>query len=117
MRVVICGSRGIGSVELIDKAVKMSGFEVTEVISGTASGPDTFAIEWAEKNGIPVVRMPADWNKYGRSAGFKRNKEMVDIADAVIAIWDEKSNGTRNTMGLGKDKGIPVKVFVPKKKP
>ena len=51
--------------------------------------------------------MPADWDKYGKSAGFIRNKEMVDIADAAIIFWDGDSKGTKDTIERVQNKGIP----------
>ncbi len=47
-------------------------------------------------NNIPVKEMPADWNRYGNSAGPMRNRQMAEYADAAVIIWDGYSRGTRN---------------------
>lgn len=111
MKVIIAGSRSIAAdVDMIDEAVKESGYLVTEVISGMAKGPDMAAVAWAEANGIPCTKMPADWKKYGKRAGFLRNAEMAKVADALIALWDAKSGGTRNMIAAMQR--IPKPMFV-----
>lgn len=114
MRVIIAGSRGITNYEVIVKAVVASGFPITTVISGTARGVDQLGEEYARRNNIPVERYPALWKvngKFDKSAGYKRNAIMVQIADAVIAIWDGVSPGTKSTIDLAGKKGIPCFVY------
>ena len=97
VRVIIAGSRSYpGGYEGVHRAVVASGFEIATVISGVARGVDTAAILWAEGRGIPVESYPADWEKYGKKAGPIRNQQMADVADALIALWDGKSRGTRD---------------------
>src|SRR5690242_15034090 len=96
MRVIIAGSRDIKDVSLVAQAVERSGFNVTEVVEGGARGVDTLAFGWAQLQKIPVKPFPANWKRYGRQAGILRNIEMADYADALIAIWDGKSRGTRH---------------------
>lgn len=84
----------------------------TIVHGRAANGADKIAHQEAEKLGLRVEPHPANWAKYGKSAGFVRNKEMVDIgADLCIAFWDGKSNGTKHTMDLAEAAGIPVEVI------
>lgn len=68
------------------------------VVSGGANGVDKWAAELAEERGIPVVVIRPNWKKYGKSAGFKRNGEIVEAADDVIAFWDGQSRGTLDTI-------------------
>lgn len=69
---------------------------IDRIVSGCAAGPDSDAIEWAEMNEVPVDRFPADWDSYGKSAGFIRNAEMATIGDILLAFWDGKSKGTKH---------------------
>lgn len=110
MRTIIAGSRGLNDEALIDLAVKQSGFKVTTVFSGRASGIDKAGERWAKKHKIPIKLYPADWNKYGNSAGYVRNSEMAEAADALIAIWDHASHGTHNMIRTAINKKL--KVFV-----
>lgn len=72
--------------------------EVTSVVSGAARGVDTWGEEWAAALNIPVHRMPADWDAHGKAAGVLRNKQMAEIADALILIWDGSSSGSKNML-------------------
>ena len=94
MKTIIAGSRDITSLDLVRKAVKDSGFVITEVVSGKARGVDTLGEEIAKELGVPVAEFPADWNGLGRKAGPLRNIQMGDYADAVVAIRLNNSRGT-----------------------
>lgn len=98
MKVVIAGSRSITDkyYKQLLTAIEYSKFEITEVVSGCAIGVDKMGEKYARCNDISVKQMPADWNKYGKSAGPIRNKQMADYTDAAIILWDGKSAGTSN---------------------
>lgn len=83
----------------------------SEIVSGTARGADTFGEWFAEQCGIRVKRFPAYWDKYGKSAGYIRNKEMADYSTHLIALWDGKSKGTKHMIDLAKEKGLEVRVI------
>src|SRR5580658_391299 len=91
MRVIIAGSRGITDYQMLYDAVQRSGFPISRVISGMARGVDALAIRYAIKNRLPLDPFPAQWSKWGRSAGYRRNVQMAQNADALIAIWDGSS--------------------------
>lgn len=93
MRVIIAGSREITSYNFVCEAIKESGFHITEVVSGTARGVDQLGERWARENGIPIIYFPADWQKYGKKAGYLRNLDMGHYGDALIACW----NGSKGT--------------------
>jgi hypothetical protein len=96
MKVIIAGSRNISDYMLVVNAVKSSGYDITTVISGCAVGVDRLGELWARTNNIPIIEMPANWNRDGKKAGPIRNKEMALVADAAVIIWDGESIGTRN---------------------
>lgn len=112
MRVIIAGSRTIRDVALVAEAVAKSGFNVTEVVEGGARGVDTLAFDWAHSQGVPVKVFPADWNRYGKQAGILRNLQMADYADALIAIWDGKSRGTRHMIDVAYKRRMPYRVML-----
>ncbi|MDR3135180.1 MAG: DUF2493 domain-containing protein [Deltaproteobacteria bacterium] len=74
--------------------------QVTEIVSGLAKGVDTLAIEYANKRGIGLKMFPADWKRFGRSAGPRRNEEMARYADYGVAVWDGLSHGTKHMIRL-----------------
>lgn len=110
MKVIVAGSRGIEDPEVVYRAIEESPFPVTEIVSGTANGPDTYGETWAMLHDIPVKRMPARWDKYGKSAGIKRNERMAAYADALVAVWDGKSRGTKHMIQEAQDADIPTHV-------
>lgn len=114
MRVVIAGSRDLSDYRLVEEAVRLSGFTITTVLSGTARGVDQMGERWAMERGVPVERFPADWQRYGRSAGYRRNAQLVEAAarapegGAVIAVWNSVSRGTKHTIDIARQRGVPV---------
>jgi len=81
---------------------KHYGDNLTIVSGGCPRGPDRFAEEFAELYDIPTEIYPANWNEHGRAAGFIRNSDIVNACDEVIAFWDRKSNGTKDTINKAK---------------
>lgn len=107
-KLLIAGSRNFSNYELLKKMIKPSN--VSCIISGCARGADYLAIRYAEEMNIPILKYPANWDKYGKSAGYIRNQQMVNEATACICFWDGQSKGTKITIELAKTKGIPTKV-------
>ena len=110
MKTIIAGSRGVTDFNIVEEAIKESGFIITEVVCGCARGVDSLGEQWAKNNNIPVKYFPAEWNRFGRSAGYKRNVEMADNAEALIAVWDKVSKGTKHMIDIAGNKGL--KIFV-----
>jgi predicted Rossmann fold nucleotide-binding protein DprA/Smf involved in DNA uptake len=110
MKVIIAGSRDIQNYSLIVDAVEESGFSVTHVISGGASGVDQLGEQYAINLHLNLTIFEADWEQHGRSAGPRRNKQMASEADALVAIWDGKSKGTKNMIELARKFGLKVYV-------
>lgn len=108
MKVIIAGSRDINDYELVKQAIKESEFHITEVVSGNARGVDQCGEEWAFDFDIPIKMFKPDWDKFGKSAGIRRNEEMANYADALIAIWDGSSRGTNHMIEYATKKGIDV---------
>ena len=111
---IIAGSRGLGGVydtDLVALAAKRSGFNIVRVLSGTARGIDNAGERWAEAQGIPVDKYPADWEGEGKGAGFRRNERMAHNGDALVAIWDGHSRGTRHMIDTMREHEKPVYVL------
>jgi len=111
MKVIIAGSREGAEYKDVVTAVKHSGFDITEVVSGAARGVDTLGEQWANDHGVQIKQFPAEWNELGKIAGFTRNIHMANYADALIAVWDGASHGTRHMIQAARDNGLEVYVF------
>lgn len=112
MRIIVAGSRTVDE-EQVRTALRLCpwiGF-VTAVISGTARGADSFGERWAEERGLEVIRLPADWAKYGRRAGPMRNAMMAERGDGLVAVWDGESAGTKNMIDNAKKRGLRVAIY------
>ena len=130
MRVIIAGSRSIKgrpAVELINKAIDQSTWDIDEVISGGAIGVDEAAIDWAKENDADYTIMNANWQKWGKAAGYKRNQKMAWYAKCVekqlvlqdkevlpqykgglIAVWAKGSKGTGHMIDIAREMGLEV---------
>jgi len=112
MKLIIAGSRDITDYNIL--LIALTKFDlhkkITQIISGTARGVDQLGELYAKNNDIPIKRMPADWNKYGRSAGYRRNEEMAKVGDACLAIWNG-SQGTYHMINLAKQYKLLTYVY------
>lgn len=108
MKTIIAGSRSITDIAILEKAIDNLSWKITEVVCGCARGVDTLGKEWAEKHNIPVAEFPAMWSQYGKSAGYRRNEQMAENAEALLAIWDGESRGTMHMINIAKSKGLQV---------
>ncbi len=92
-----------------DKILK--NYNNIEIVSGAYKGGDLLGERYAVERNYPIKQFPADWRRYGKSAGLKRNAEMAIYADALIAFWDGESKGTKNMIDLATQAGLKVKIF------
>jgi hypothetical protein len=124
MRLLVCGSRKFGNPrykegdELIRDIVLMHSVlngvtatvDVELIIQGGAHGADDLAHNWADSAGLRVVTFPADWDEYGRRAGFLRNQQMLDEGkpNLVIAFYsgNERSAGTAMMADIARRAGV-----------
>lgn len=113
IKIIIAGSRDFNDYELLkekmDSLIKIK--EKTEIVSGTARGADLLGEKYAKENSIQIKRFPADWNRFGKSAGYKRNEEMAKYADACVCFWDGKSRGTKHMIDLAERNNLKVIVI------
>ncbi len=77
-------------------------FKIEEIMSGGAKGADSLAERFANDYEIKLTVFKPDWHKYGKSAGFKRNQQIINACDMVLAFWDGKSRGTQDTIEKAK---------------
>lgn len=117
-RVIICGSREFDDYELLrdkcDKILSRKAADPNEeivIVSGCARGADTLGERYAAERGYQVLRYPAQWEKYGKSAGYRRNKEMAEVANACIAFLSSTSEnrGTKNMISVASKMNLLVR--------
>lgn len=90
MKIVIAGSRNFNNYDFlenkINELIKNKQIDITEIVSGKAKGADFLGEKYASLNNISIKEFPANWNLYGKKAGFLRNQEMGNYADVLIAF-------------------------------
>lgn len=112
-RVIIAGGRDFSDYDMLVKTMDMVLQNITDeiqVVCGMASGADTLGERYAKERGYKIAYFPADWKKYGRAAGFNRNSQMADNADALVAFWDGKSKGAKHMIDIAVRRGLRVRV-------
>lgn len=113
MRVAIVGSRDYPHLEQVRQFVRALAqkYPQAEIVSGGARGVDQTAQDEGIQCGLTVTCFPAEWDKYGKSAGMRRNHDIIKCADKVVAFWDGKSRGTKHTIDTARKDGKQVYVY------
>ncbi len=110
MRVLVCGGRDFTNSDMVyyylDYYHKNFMFDV--VIEGDAKGVDRMAGYWARKNKIDLKIFKAQWDLYGKSAGYKRNQQMLDEGKPDLVIAFRGGKGTTMMVNLAKQAGVEV---------
>ena len=112
MKIIIAGGRNFRDYNQLREScdnILVNQKEV-EIVSGTAAGADTLGERYAQEKGYEVKKFPAQWDLYGKSAGYKRNQQMAEYADGLIAFWDGKSRGTKHMIDIANKMGLKVRV-------
>lgn len=107
MKTIIAGSRSITDYKLVYDIIKNSNINITEIVCGGAKGIDSLGEKYALENNIPIKYFFPDWN-LGKRAGILRNEQMGDYAEALIAIWDGNSKGTKHMINYASKKNLVV---------
>lgn len=104
--VLVCGGRNFNDWPLLQHT--LDKIQPATIIHGAARGADSLAGVYAKKKGIPCRAFPADWNKYGRSAGFRRNEEMLTKANPDLVVAFPGGNGTAHMVRTARERGYKV---------
>lgn len=107
---IVAGSRTFQNYPLLCKELDKIREQIGEVVCGEARGADTLGRTYAYDNDIKIKSFPADWERYGKSAGFVRNDQMAAYADKAIIFWDGKSVGSKDMIDKMEKLGKEVRV-------
>ena len=119
VNIIVAGSRGFEDYGLLERALDayITEKESTAIISGTARGADRLGERYARERGLELIRRPADWDRYGRAAGYRRNEEMAILAvsggqkGVLFAFWDGLSRGTGHMIDLARKHGLEIHII------
>lgn len=112
MKIIIAGGRDFKDYKTLCGVCKdiLPQFDNVSLVSGTARGADRLGERYAKENGYRVDRFPADWDKYGKRAGYLRNQQMAKYADGLIAFHNHKSKGTKSMISLANEHELMIVV-------
>ena len=110
--VIVAGSRNFNDYELLTAKLDkiLSKRDNVQIVSGGARGADSLGERYAKEHNLPLKIFPANWDLYGRSAGYRRNEQMAEYADALVAFWDGESHGTKHMIETAQAMGLPLRV-------
>ena len=110
LSLAIIGSRSFKDYHLLKSTIDdfIKEHQVREIVSGGAIGADSLAEIYARENNIKMTVLKPDWKAYGKSAGFLRNTDIINESDVVIAFWDGRSPGTKNSIETARKQDKPV---------
>ena len=114
LKVIIAGSRNFNDYEMLEQLVDMYlqrySADQIEIVSGGARGADSLGERYARSRGIALKVMPADWNRYGKSAGYRRNESMAQYATHCIVFWDGASRGSQHMIDLANQYNLALRI-------
>lgn len=114
--ILVAGSRSFDDAEQLARILGENVGPEDTIVEGGAKGVDTMARQWAEARGIACVEIKADWARYGRAAGPKRNDAMTAFIKEkngeAVFIWDGKSKGTQQCATSAKKRNISCRVYL-----
>lgn len=105
MKLAVIGSRSFNDYDLLKTNLDVIKDKITEIVSGGAKGADSLARKYAQENSIALKEFIPDWEKFGKSAGFRRNKDIVGYCDSLVAFHDGISKGTQHSLNIAEELG------------
>lgn len=114
MRVLVCGGRDFNDSDFIWECldwVHNHVSPITTIIEGDARGADRIAGMYAQNKEVRLLVFPAEWKVYGSSAGYIRNKQMLDVGEPDIVVAFPGGPGTAMMVDLAKRRNVPVYQF------
>lgn len=109
MRVLVCGGRDFNNASVVEDVLNSihEAKPITLIIQGEARGADRLGKLWAKGRGIPTLDCPANWELYGKSAGYIRNKYMAEM-NPDIGVAFPGGKGTANMVKIMRERNIEV---------
>ncbi len=107
MKIAVIGSRALSITNLEEYLPE----ETTEIVSGGAKGIDSFAKLYAQIHYIKYTEFLPEYEKFGKAAPLKRNLQIIEYSDIIIAFWDGKSRGTKFVIDECKKRNKSIKII------
>ena len=118
MNVIVAGGRDFSDWKMLyqvmdaQRSLARLDKEKIVVLSSTERGAAKLGESWAKKRKLKIKKYLADWDKYGKSAGYRRNAEMVKDADYSIVFWDGKAKYIGRLIDLLEDREVGLTMIM-----
>jgi Domain of unknown function (DUF4326)/YspA, cpYpsA-related SLOG family len=108
MKLIIAGSRTFTDYQRLCQVLAPDRHRITQVLTGGAWGADQLGYRWAWKHAVRHQLFRAEWARFGKAAGMRRNHQMAQAGDVLVACWDGQSPGTAHMIQCMEQRGKPV---------
>lgn len=112
-KVIVAGSRDFNDYEKLSETLirLLCRFELSnvEIVSGGANGADKLGERFAKEHGCLLRIFPAEWDEFGKSAGYRRNVQMAEHSDACVVFWNGSSKGAKHMIDIAQRIGLPLR--------
>jgi hypothetical protein len=114
MNIIVCGGRDYNDYQqlsnVLNEVIRTIDDKVN-IISGMARGADSLAVQYAKEHNIDCIGFPAQWDKYGLSAGYRRNEQMLIEGKPNLVIAFPGGKGTQHMIQITKSHNIPIYII------
>jgi hypothetical protein len=114
MKVIIAGGRDFDDYDLLcEKCDKILSRQTEiEIVSGRVRGADQLGERYAKERNYPIKMFAADWNRYGKRAGYIRNEDMANYGDGLILFWNGISKGSEHMLNTAKEWNLKIRIII-----
>ena len=113
-KVIIAGGRDFNDYVELKKYCNhlLKNKKNVEIVCGMARGADLLGKKYGEEKGYKIKKFPANWDKFGKFAGYIRNVEMGEYADAAIIFWNGESKGSKHMIDVSTEKNLMLRILI-----
>src|SRR2546427_5550612 len=111
MKLIIAGSRTFTNYQRLCQTLALDRSRITQVLTGGARGAEVLGSRWAWKHAVRHQLFRADWERFGKTAGVRRNHQLAQAGDVLVVFGDEPSPGTAHLIQCMQALGKPVVVI------
>ena len=114
LKIIVAGSRDFSDYGLLrqklDFYCQNHPPNEIQIVSGAARGADRLGEKYAQDSHLSLKKFPANWDKYGRSAGYRRNEQMAEYATHAVVFWDGESKGSQHMIWIAQEQNLKLRV-------
>ena len=111
MKIIIAGSRSLHDYQLLCQTLAPERHRITQVLTGGARGAELLGYRWAWKHAVKHQRFRANWERFGKAAGVRRNHQLAQAGDVLVVFGNTTSPGTAHLIQCMQQLGKPVVVI------